>query len=42
MDEEVLNDTTGHLLQDLRLIDDTGQLNRAAVLLFHPDPERFV
>ena len=42
MDEGVLNDTTGHLLQDLRLIDDAGHLNRAAVLLFHPDPERYV
>ena len=42
VDEGVLNDTTGHLLQDLRLIDDTGHLNRAAVLLFHPDPERYV
>ena len=39
---EVLSDTTGHLLQDLRLIDDAGHLNRAAVLLFHPDPERYV
>lgn len=42
VDEGVLNDTTGHLLQDLRLIDDAGHLNRAAVLLFHPDPERYV
>ena len=42
VDEGVLNDTTGHLLQDLRLIDDAGHLNRAAVLLFHSDPERYV
>lgn len=42
VDEGVLNDTTGHLLQDLRLIDDAGHLTRAAVLLFHPDPERYV
>ena len=42
VDEGVLNDTTGLLLQDLRLIDDAGHLNRAAVLLFHPDPERYV
>ena len=42
VDEGVLNDTTGNLLQDLRLIDDAGHLNRAAVLLFHPDPERYV
>lgn len=43
VDENVLNDKTEHLLHDLRLIDDaTNQLNRAALLLFHPDPERFV
>ena len=43
VDEGVLNDTTEHLLCDLRLIDDdTKYLNRAALLLFHPDPERFV
>ena len=38
-----MNDKTEHLLHDLRLIDDdTRHLNRAALLLFHPDPERFV
>ena len=43
VDEGVLNDKTEHLLHDLRLIDDdTRHLNRAALLLFHPDPERFV
>lgn len=43
VDEGVLNDTTEHLLRDLRLIDDdTKYLNRAALLLFHSDPERFV
>ena len=42
VDEGVLNDKTEHLLHDLRLIDEDGQLNRAALLLFHPDPERFV
>lgn len=43
VDEGVLNDTTEHLLCDLRLIDDnTNHLNRAALLLFHPDPEKFV
>ena len=42
VDEGVLSDTNWHLLQDLRLIDDAGHLNRAAVLLFHPDPERYV
>jgi len=43
VDEGVLNDTTEHLLRDLRLTDeDTKYLTRAALLLFHPDPERFV
>ena len=42
VDEGVLNDKTEHLLHDLRLIDEDGHLNRAALLLFHPDPERFV
>ena len=42
VDEGVLNDNTEHLLHDLRLIDEDGHLNRAALLLFHPDPERFV
>jgi len=42
VDDEVLNDSTEHLLQDLRLIDEnTGYLKRAAVLLFYSDPERF-
>ncbi|WP_204374910.1 RNA-binding domain-containing protein [Sunxiuqinia dokdonensis] len=43
VDEGVLNDSTEHLLQDLHLIDDsTGLLKNAAILLFHPDPERYV
>lgn len=43
VDAGILNDTTEHLLYDLRLIDDdTRQLTRAAVLLFHPDPEKYV
>ena len=43
VDEEVLNDTTAHLLQDLQLIDDdSGNMKRAAILLFHPKPEKFV
>ena len=43
VDEDVLNDSTENLLEDLRLIDkETGQLSRAAVLLFHPDPEKYV
>jgi len=43
VDEDVLNDETKHLLQDLQLIDETsGNLKRAAILLFHPKPEKFV
>ena len=43
VDEDVLGDSTEHLLQDLHLIDEeTGLFKRAAILLFHPDPERFV
>lgn len=43
VDEGVLKDTTENLLHDLRLIDaETKYLNRAALLLFHPTPERFV
>jgi len=43
VDEEVLSDSTEHLLQDLQLIDDaSGDLKRAAILLFHPKPEKFV
>ena len=43
IDEEVLNDSTEHLLRDLQLIDDdSNNLKRAAILLFHPKPEKFV
>jgi len=43
IDEDVLTDSTEHLLQDLQLIDETSRcLKRAAILLFHPKPERFV
>lgn len=43
VDEEILSDTTEHLLYDLRLVDETNhELKRAAVLLFHPDPERYI
>jgi len=43
VDEEVLNDSTEHLLEDLHLIDeDTGNLKRAAILLFHPKPEKYI
>lgn len=39
--EEILNDTNGQLLENLRLVDGK-YLKRAALLLFHPDPEKFV
>lgn len=43
VDEEVLNDSTKHLLEDLRLIDEeTQQLSKAGVLLFHPTPEKYI
>ena len=43
VDEDVLNDSTEHLLEDLRLIDEeTRQLSKAAILLFHPNPERYI
>jgi len=43
VDEEVLNDSIEHILKDLHLIDDTnGNLKRAAILLFHAKPEKFV
>mgnify|MGYP000021250033 CR=1 FL=1 len=43
VDDDVINDTAEHLLEDLRLIDEeSGLLTRAAVLLFHPDPEKYV
>ena len=43
VDEGVLKDTAEILLNDLRLVDlPTQHLTRAALLLFHPTPERFV
>ena len=42
VDTGILNDSTEHLLQDLRLFDEgTRYLKRAAILLFHPDPEKY-
>jgi len=41
VDESVLEDSNLHLLEDLKLIDDNF-LKRAAILLFHPNPELFV
>ena len=43
VDAEVLSDSVEHLLYDLHLIDEaTKLLKRAAVLLFHPDPEKYI
>ena len=43
VDAEVLSDSVEHLLHDLHLIDEaTKLLKRAAVLLFHPDPEKYI
>jgi ATP-dependent DNA helicase RecG len=41
LDEKSRNDTPEQLLNNLKLIDE-GCLKRAALLLFHPDPEKFV
>lgn len=41
LDSDVLTDTNEVLLDNLKLIDN-GYLKRAAILLFHPDPEKFV
>ena len=42
VDKEVLEDSNGVLLENLLLVDNTNQLKRSAVMLFHPQPERFV
>ena len=39
--EKILTDTNEHLLENLNLLEE-GHLKRAAILLFHPDPEKFV
>lgn len=41
LDSDVLTDTNEVLLNNLKLTDN-GYLKRAAILLFHPDPEKFV
>ena len=41
LSEDVLTDSNELLLKNLKLIDN-GYLKRAALLLFHPDPEDFV
>ena len=42
VDKEVLEDSNDVLLENLLLIDETRQLKRSAVMLFHPNPEKFV
>lgn len=42
VDKEVLEDSNEALLENLLLKDETGQLKRAAVMLFHPNPEKYV
>lgn len=41
LDSDVLTDTNEVLLNNMKLTDN-GYLKRAAILLFHPDPEKFV
>ena len=41
LDEDVLTDSNEILLNNLKLTEN-GYLKRAALLLFHPDPEKFV
>jgi ATP-dependent DNA helicase RecG len=43
LDDDILTDSNELLLENLKLIDkDSGYLKRAALLLFHPDPEDYV
>lgn len=43
IDDDILNDKDEELLLNLLLLDEgTSQLKRAGVMLFHPQPERFV
>lgn len=41
LDEDNLTDNNEHLLENLKLIEN-GSLKRATILLFHPDPEKFI
>ncbi len=41
LSDEILTDNNEHLLENLNLIEN-GYLKRAAILLFHPDPEKFI
>lgn len=42
VDKDVLEDSNEVLVENLLLKDETGPLKRSAVMLFHPQPERFV
>ena len=42
VDKEVLEDSNDVLLENLLLKDETGQMKRSAVMLFHPNQEKFV
>ena len=48
LSEDSLTDSNEHLLENLKLVENLpdgqagGYLKRAAILLFHPDPEKFV
>jgi ATP-dependent DNA helicase RecG len=42
IDEGNRNDTPLQIIENLKLIDKNRYLNKAAVMLFHPDPENFV
>lgn len=42
VDKEVLEDSNDMLLDNLILKDETGQLKRSAMMLFHPNPEKYV
>ena len=41
LEEDILTDSNEHLIENLQL-NENGFLKRAAVLLFHPNPEKFV
>ncbi len=41
IDDSVLTDNIPNLLENLKLLENK-QLKRAAILLFHPDPEKFI
>ncbi len=42
VDDDVLDDNTELLLDNLMLIDENKNLLRSAILLFHPNPEKYI